>query len=245
MKYKYFLFLYFILWVLLFEFILPVNNILPKPSIVFISFADVWKDYNLPANYLSTVTVIYISLVAAYLLVRFFISGVLKTGSFLSQFILSLEWFAEFIPGIVIGLMLVYWFPGSEFIEFIFAFFTAFTSMLIYIQGRMRKVPAEYITSAVSLGIKEQKLNRHVRWKVIQPSLMKHILTLHFYIWSMIIAFEFIKRGYGLGSLFRNALEFKDLSALFSTFIITGVTIFLGSASIKYLKNKFFNWNIN
>jgi ABC-type nitrate/sulfonate/bicarbonate transport system permease component len=245
MKYKYFLFLYFILWVVLFEFILPVNHILPKPSIVYISFYDLWKDYNLPANYLSTVTVIYISLVAAYLLVRFFIAGLLKKGSLLSEFVFSLEWFAEFIPGIVIGLMLVYWFPGSEFIEFIFAFITAFTSMMIYVQNQIRTIPSEYITSVSSLGVKENRINRYVLWKAVQPSLIKHIMSLHFYIWSMMIAFEFIKRGYGLGSLFRNALEFKDLSALFSTFLITGITIYLGSASIKYLKNKFFNWNIN
>jgi ABC-type nitrate/sulfonate/bicarbonate transport system permease component len=243
MKYKYLLGLYFILWIVLFEFILPVNNILPKPSVVLLSFSDLWKDYNLPVNYISTVTSIYISLVAAYILVRFFITGFLKKGSFLSEFILSLEWFSEFIPGIVIGLLLVFWFPNSELIEFVFAFLAAFTSMLIFIQNEIKKVPGEFVSSVQSLGVNESKINRYVLWKAVQPSLIKHILTLHFYIWSMIIAFEYIKQGFGLGSLFRNALEYNDLSALFSVFVITGVTVYLGSLFIKYIKSKFFNWS--
>jgi len=243
MKYKKLLVLYFILWIVFFEFILPVNNILPKPSIVLLSFSDLWKDYNLPINFISTVTSIYISLVAAYFLVRFFISGFLRKGSFLSEFIFSLEWFSEFVPGIVIGLLLVFWFPQSEIIEFVFAFLTAFISMLIFVQNEIKKVPEEYATSVISLGVNENKINRSVLWKAVQPSLIKHILTLHFYIWSMMLAFEFIKRGFGLGSLFRDALEFRDLSALFSIFLITGVTIYLGTAFIKYIKNKFFNWS--
>ncbi|MFO7446881.1 MAG: hypothetical protein R6W90_10975 [Ignavibacteriaceae bacterium] len=243
-NYKYYLLIYLLLWVVLFEFILPVNNILPKPSIVFISFGDLWEDYNLPVNYLSTITAVYLSLLAAYILVRLLTGSLLKTTTPVTDFIISLEWFAEFIPGIAIGLMLIYWFPDSESIEFVFAFATAFTSMMIKIKSEVNDVPGEYTFSALSLGVKQNIVNRFVVWKAVQPALIKHIFTLHFYIWSMLIAFEYIKGGYGLGTIFRLALEYKDLSALFSTFIITGITIYAGAAGIKYLRGKFFSWSI-
>lgn len=242
-NYKIYLLIYFFLWIILFEFLLPANNILPKPSIVFLSFSDLWKDYELPVNYLSTITSIYVSLLAAYFLMRFLVIYLSKSGSKLADFIFSLEWFAEFVPGIVIGMLLIYWFPDSEFIEFIFVFATAFTSMLIRMQNEVASVPKEFLYSAASLGMKDKMISRFIKWKSVQPELIKHIFTLHFYIWSMIIAFEFIKGGYGLGSVLRNALAYRDLSALFSTFLIIGLTIYLGGLVIRYLKNKFFSWS--
>ncbi len=241
-NYKIYLLTYFLLWIILFEFLLPPNNVLPKPSIVLLSFGDLRKDYELPVNYLSTITSIYVSLLAAYFLIRMLVIYLIKSGSRLPDFIFSLEWFSEFIPGIVIGMLLIYWFPDSEYIEFIFAFITAFASMMIKMQNEVLTVPKEYIYSAASLGINDNMISRYVKWKAVQPQLIKHIFTLHFYLWSMIIAFEFIKGGYGLGSVLRDALAYRDLSALFSTFVIIGLTIYIGGLVIRYLKNKFFSW---
>ncbi|HSP87633.1 MAG TPA: ABC transporter permease subunit [Ignavibacteriaceae bacterium] len=242
-KIYYFLFTYLILWILLFEFLLPVNQVLPKPSIVFQSFPDLWNDYNLPENYLSTISVIYISLVLAFFSVKILSPYLVEKDNFISLFINSLEWFSEFLPGIIIGLVLIFWFPESEFVEFIFAFATAFTSLMIKFQNESEKVNEEYILSAQSLGVSENKISRLIIWKNIQPKLMGHLFNLHFYLWSMLIIFEFIKGGFGLGVIFNQALEYKDLSAIFSVFLITGITIYFGTLILKYIRNKFVFWS--
>ncbi len=242
-KIYYFLFTYLVLWILLFEFLLPVNQILPKPSIVIESFQDLWTDYNLPANYLSTISVIYISITLAFFSVKILSPYLIEKNNFISLFINSLEWFSEFLPGIIIGLLLVFWFPESEFIEFVFAFATAFTSIMIKFQNESENVNEEYVLSAQSLGLSENKLSRLIIWKNVQPRLTEHLFNLHFYLWSMLIIFEFIKGGLGLGVIFKQALDYKDLSAIFSVFLITGLTIFLGTLVLRYIRNKFVFWS--
>jgi ABC-type nitrate/sulfonate/bicarbonate transport system permease component len=59
----------------------------------------------------------------------------------------------------------------------------------------------------------------------------------------MLIFFEFANYGNGFGSIFRRALEFKDLSALVAAMIVLGIIIFLGATIIKFSKNKFFFWS--
>jgi taurine transport system permease protein len=237
-------FFYFILWMILFEFILPVNNILPKPSIVIQSFGDLWKDYNLPFGFLNTVASIYLSVLIAYLAVHFLSHFLAGRKGIVSDFIQSLNWFSKFLPGILIGLLLIYWFPNSVYIEFIFAFGTAFLSLVIFFQKRIEDLRPEYVDSAKSLGVTENRIKREIIWKALQPEVFSHIDELHLYIWSLIIAFEFIKGNSGLGNIFRLALLYRDLSALFTVFIIVGVTIFLGRRIIKYLHKKFAFWSL-
>jgi ABC-type nitrate/sulfonate/bicarbonate transport system permease component len=239
--YKYIAF-YFLLWVMLFEFVLPVNNILPKPSIVLASFPALFSDYQLLPNYISTIAVIYISLIAAYYSVKMFSFLPVKENRYVTDFIASLEWFSEYLPGIILGLLLIFWFPASEYIEFIFAFFIAFFSMMIRIQKTDFRIPEEYITASKSLALSDSLIKRKVSWKFYQADLLKHLTVIHFNLWLILIAFEYIKGGYGIGNIFHSALIFGDISAFFSAAIITGLTIYIGSTAIKYIKNRLIFW---
>lgn len=234
---------YFFIWIILFEFVLPVNQILPKPSIVFQSFPDLWSDYNLPLNYLSTVSIIYCSLFFSYYLVKILAPYLKEINNFISVFIYSLEWFSEYVPGIIIGLLLIFWLPESQYIGIVFAFGTAFTSIMIKFQKESENIKEEYIVAAQSLGFKDNKIIKLVIWKEIQPRLMEHIFNLHYYIWSVLIIFEFIKGGLGLGTIFKQALKFNDLSAIFSVFLIIGISVFLGKFGLKNIRRKFFFWS--
>jgi taurine transport system permease protein len=233
---------YFFLWIIFFEFILPVNKILPKPSIVLESFPALWSYYNLPANFLATVSTVYISLFLAYLLVKFLSPYLKEKDNSITVFINSLEWFSQYLPGIIIGLLLIFWFPNSAYIEFVFAFATAFISIMIKFQNESDSADEEYIISAKSLGLNENEITKKIIWKNVEPKLMEHVFSLHLYLWSLIIIFEFIKDSSGLGVIFRQALEYQDLSAIFSVFLITGITIFLGTLLLKYFKKKFVFW---
>jgi len=238
-----FLLAYLLIWLILFEFIIPASNVLPKPSIVFQSFGALWSDYNLLTNFLSTVSSIYLPLIIAYFLVMIISEFLFNRKSFFAAFISSIHWFGKYLPGLLIAFIIIYWFPDSNYIESVFVFFTALSSMIIFYQLEIENVEQEYIDSALSLGISKSNLNRKVLWKSVQPKLFSHIFEMHLYIWSMIIAFEFIKGGFGLGVVLKNALLYRDLSALFSIFIITGVTIFIGQTIIRFLKKKFAFWS--
>ncbi len=238
------LILYFILWILLFEFILPVNNILPKPSVVLLSFGALWSDYKLPVNFLSTICAVYFSLAIAYLIVWLLSEFLIKQNHFISDFLLSLHWFSIFIPWIILGLFLIYWFPASELVKYIFSFLIAFFSIMTHLKEEFGNVKREYIESAISLGANEKTVAKKIIWKSIQPQLFKRINFLQFQLWSLTIIFEYISGGYGLGNIYRHALNYRDLSAIFTITIIIGITIFLGTQLIKYLKNKFYHWSL-
>jgi taurine transport system permease protein len=114
---------------------------------------------------------------------------------------------------------------------------------MIKFQNESENVNEEYISSAQSLGVNENEITRFIVWKNILPRLTEHLFNLHFYLWSMLIIFEFIKGGLGLGLIFRQALEYKDLSAIFSAFLITGISIYFGTLILKYIGNKFVFWS--
>lgn len=239
-SYRYYLLLYFLLWIILFEFLLPVNKILPRPSIVLISFADLWGNYNLPVHMLSTIAVIYFSIALSYFFLKY-ILRFLSAGSVLNSFIISFEWFSKYVPGIILGLFLIFWFPNSEYIEFVFAFLASFFSLLIKANNYVTKINEEYIDAAKSLKSGKQEIEK-IKWKSIQPEIFSHLFELHYYIWLIILAFEFFKGGFGLGSLLRSALSYNDLSALFSVTLIIGFIVFIGTEILKYLNEKFAFW---
>ncbi len=238
----YFLTAYIILWILLFEFILPANEILPSPSVVILSFGALWNVYHLPVNFLSTVSVIYLSIAFSYFLIFLLKEFLIKDNHFIKYFFISLNWFSKYIPAAILGLFLIYWFPDSFLITFAFAFCVVFFSLINKFQLELSHINNNYVDTARSLGADEKIISNKIIWNSIQHKLAGSIIELHYYLWTILIIFEFIKGGYGLGSIFKQALNYKDLSALFSASIITGITLFAGLYTLKYLKNKFFHW---
>ncbi|MFZ0452648.1 MAG: hypothetical protein WCE54_12315 [Ignavibacteriaceae bacterium] len=234
---------YFLLWIILFEFILPSNNVLPKPSIVLDSFGALWKDYHLLRNFISSAASLYISIIAAYFLLRILNKFLLNEKTGIRNFVFSIEWFSKYLPGIVLGFLLIYWFPQSEYIKYLFIFVVIFNSLLVQHSGLFLKLNKAYIDSAVSLGAESTTISNKVVWKSIQPDLMDHIFNSHLYFWAILVFFEFANYGNGFGSIFRRALEFKDPSALVAAMIILGAVIFIGTAIFKLSKNKFFFWS--
>lgn len=239
----YFLISYFLLWIILFEFILPSNYVLPKPSIVIDSFGALLKDYHLIRNFVSSAASLYISIIAAYYLLRILNKFLLHEKTGIRNFVFSIEWFSKYLPGIVLGLMLIYWFPQSEYIKYLFIFVVIFNSLLIEHSRQSSKADKVYIDTALSLGANSSTIANKVIWKSFQPDLMDHIYRSHLYFWAMLIFFEYANYGNGLGSILRRALEFKDLSALIAAMIILGIIISLGAYIIKVSKNKLFFWS--
>jgi NitT/TauT family transport system permease protein len=237
----YLIIFYFLLWILLFEIILPVNSILPRPSIVLQSFGDLQQKYQLGWNYLSTISAIYFPLFLAYYLSKFLFPIVLQKGIF-SNVILSLEWFSKYIPAIILAMMFIYWCPQSEFTKFIFAFLISFTSLILKSKNLAENLGSEYSLGLRSFGVGEHSISRRVIWKGIQPNLVIHIIQQNIYTWASVILFEYVNLGFGLGTLLRKVLQFKDLSALVMIILIIGLSIFISTQIFKFIRLKFYFW---
>ena len=233
--------LYFLLWILLFELILPVSNISPKPSIVFQSLFDLVKTYQLGWNYLSTVSAIYFPLILAYYLVQI-IFPIILNKTLISDIILSVEWFSRYIPGIILAMILIYWFPQSEITKFIFVFLISFTSFMFRSKNLAENLGSEYSLALKSFGIEANSISRKVIWKAIQPDLTAHIIRQNIYLWASIVIFEYVNLGYGMGTILRKILQFRDLSALVMIFVIIGTSIFISTQLLKLIKNKAYFW---
>jgi ABC-type nitrate/sulfonate/bicarbonate transport system permease component len=103
----------------------------------------------------------------------------------------------------------------------------------------------EFIDAAVSLGARKNFISDKICWKVIEPALAESLTELHFYLWSMLLMFELIKGGSGLGTVLRTAILYKDLAGFFASVLIICLIIFAGASIIKYFKNRFIFWSIS
>jgi ABC-type nitrate/sulfonate/bicarbonate transport system permease component len=244
-KYIYFLSGFFLLWIVFFEFILPPNQILPRPSIVVVSIISLFRDYQFLFNLLSSVSAIYLSSFAACLFIWIFRRYLINNKNLFGHLAFSLKWISEIVPGILIGLFLIIWFPDSEFIKHIFIFFACFTYLINKSENELKKVNNEFIDAAASLGAGKNFISDKICWKVIEPALAGSMSELHFYLWSMLLIFELIKGGSGLGTVLRTAILYKDLAGFFASVLIICLLIFAGASIIKYFKNKFVFWSIS
>ncbi|MHB8578730.1 MAG: ABC transporter permease [Ignavibacteriaceae bacterium] len=232
----------FLIWLILFEFALPSNGFLPKPSIVFLSFSSLIKDYHLWRNFGVTVSEIYFALIISYFVNWLLCKYIIGSDWFFSSLDAFYKLF-KFLPAVILGMLLILWFPSSNLTGFIFALVIFIIPMAVKVKEESYKIKPEYIDAAISLGAGKNDLSTNIIWKAVQPSLLNYIFELHYLAWLLLIIFEFMKDGYGLGTIYLEALRYKDLSALFSISLITGITIFVGFYILKYLKNKFIHWS--
>ena len=244
-KYIYFLSGFLFLWIILFEFIFPPNQILPRPSIAVMSIISLFTDYHFLINLFSSISTLYLSFIAACLFIWIFKRYLINSKNVFGYVAFYLKWILGIVPGILIGLFLIIWFPDSEFIKYIFIFFISFTYLINNLEHEVKKVNSEFIDAAVSLGAGKNFISDKVYWKAVEPALAESLTELHFYLWSMLIMFELIKGGYGLGSVLRTAILYKDLAGFFASVLIICLIIFIGASLIKYFKNKFFFWSIS
>ena len=236
----YVLIAFILFWILLFQFILPYNFILPKPYFVILSFSDLITGYHIITNLFSTLSSVYVSIILSYLVLWVLRIYLVKGNNIIRFKVAALRWFAGFIPSIIIALFLIYWLGSSEYVKYIFGFFSCLILLFIKLEDELSNMGNEYIDAAVSLGARSGFIAGKIRWKSVEPAVTRYIPEMHIYIWSMIIIIEFIKGGAGLGVVFHQALIFRDLPVLFSTALFTVLFIFFVEIILKYINNRIF-----
>jgi len=228
-------------YVLLFEFILPVNKILPRPSLFFDSFVHIWRDYNLTSAFTITTSVVYLSLIISFIVVFAAISLLFKIFIELEGTILSLRLF-RYLPAFFFAIIFNFWFSEKLFAEFVFASLAAIFFSIQKLFEESKNVKEEYILVARNLGLTPSDIYEKVYWKSAQPTLIKYYERIHYCLWGIVLIFEFIGNSNGFGYIYRVALSYKDYTALFTFAIIISLIIWFGNFLIRVINKKLIHW---
>ena len=229
-------------YVVLAEFIIPVNNFLPKPSLFIDSFKYIWKDYQLLASIGYTVSFIYSSMILAYILI-FLTKGILiKFIVEFRQMIITIHLF-RYVPLFLILVFVSYWFPSSIIAEFIAAVILSLFHLIRKIFLESKNVKSEYLTVARNLGVPNAKVYGEIFWKELQPKLLSSLNRLQLYLWWVLLIYEFVGDANGIGAVIRSALAFNDYIALIYLILIVTLIIWWCDFLITQIERKLVFWN--
>jgi NitT/TauT family transport system permease protein len=228
-------------YIVLFEFILPMNRFLPKPSMLFESIIHIWKDYSLLYTVTATTSVVFISLVLGYVSAYLNSSQLLKfykqrPGSFE-----ALKLF-KYIPALLIASAFYFWFSEHLFAEILFTLLAACFMIYESLLKSSKEVNEEYILVGKNLGQTDSEIYEKICWRSAQPMVIKDLVEIHLRLWGLVLLFEYITNIYGLGHVIRSIIDYKDFTALFNIFILVSILIWIGDSFIRFIRTKFIFW---
>jgi len=232
-----FLFVY----IILFEFILPVNRLLPRPSLILKSFHLIWTGYNLTSALSNTLLVVYVALIVTYLIIYAKVPYLFKWFVQYKNSFITLGVF-KYIPLFFTLVIFNLWFNDKLYGEFIFAVLFCLVLSLNKLFNETGNVKEEYILAARSLGLTSNEISEKVYWKSVQPEFVKYFAKLHISLWSILLVFEFIGNTNGMGKAFQEALTDSNLTAVVMFGIIVSLFIAFGNFVIESFRKIFTSW---
>lgn len=237
-----FLFVLLFVYVLLFEYILPVNKILPKPSLLIDSIPALYSEYNLLYEMAITTSIIYLAIAIGFLFVwmlSYYFATIVNRNIGLFN---NLRLFKNF-PAFFFAILFAFWFEGSVFAELLFTVIVSTFFIAISFMNSAITLPNEYKDAASSLMIQGKKYHKNVTWKYSLPKMFDELHRLHYYLWVLVLIFEFVSAINGFGSIYKLALNYNDLSVIILLGIIIALLIWLGNSIIDYIEKKLIFWN--
>lgn len=230
-----------LVYVILFEFVLLENRILPKPSLLIESIAALFSDYNILGELAVTTTIVYMSMLLAYVLLTFIALVLINIFLNYDGIINGLRLFRYF-PAFFYAILFAFWFPFSFIAEFFFSFTASLFFLGLMIFQNTGKTKPEYVLTALNLGASEKKVYKDVVWKSVQPDVFHSLKRLHYYLWVLVLIYEYIGNSEGIGYLYSVLLEYMDFAALFAVAVVISILIWLGNFLIEFFDNKLIYW---
>ncbi len=230
-----------LIYICLFQFILPANKVLPMPAMLAESFISIWSDYNLLFSLAVTVSVVYLAMAAAYGIV-YLLKGVLSSIYFSHRQIISAFKIFKYFPAFLYAVLFDYWFTGSYYAEFAFAVIAASALMINHFLNELDNVKEDYIVFAAGLGVKENTIVSKILWNSAKDAMLRFLKRVNFYIWVVVLIFEYIANVEGIGHVYNRMLAYRDLAGLIAAAIIISVIIYGASKLIDYLYSKLIHW---
>lgn len=227
-------------YVLLFEFILLPNTILPKPSLLIEAFVSIWKDYNLLISFIETLSMIaaahFFGIIILWLLRKPIGKLIISNNSLFQSF----SFFSHFNLLFVIVLA-GFWFQSSIIVLSVFVVAFQIVNIISALSNKKNLSFPEYEQTALNLTGIESDLTE-VRWKSLLPEIFKEMISGNSKIILVILVYEYINLNVGLGHVVHQIWVYKDFTGLFCTAIIIFILSSISKMGLIYLKNKFAFW---
>ncbi len=227
------------IYISLFEFILPVNKILPKPSLLFESFFSIWPVYDLFIAFAITTTVVYLSLAAGYLLLILKSRYIIMAAYEFANSVDTLKLFRYF-PPFFVAILFTFWFRDSIAAEALFGLLTVLFILGNKLFVESKNARQEYLLVGQNLTLSKNEIYSKIIWKSVEPKVFGELTRAHYFLWIIIMIYEFISNIQGFGGVYRSALLYNDFSALIAIAIFISIIIWLGNLVIKAIGNKIF-----
>ncbi|MEE9431085.1 MAG: ABC transporter permease subunit [Melioribacteraceae bacterium] len=228
-------------YIILFEFILPANGILPKPSILIESVTSLFKHYNFLYAFGFTLSIIFFALLVGYFLIRIFRNTMLYFTRTFPTLISLLDTTKYFLM-ILLVFIFHFWFGNNIYGELFLAIIVVLGNLKIEYFKSANEVKQEYLDAAQSLNISESK-KTNVIWKSVQPKLFSSLEFSHYSLWTLLIIYEYINGTNGIGSVFRLAIKYNDFSVVVLLILIISTSLWLSTLLLNSIRAKFFFWN--
>jgi|GEM_PF-1650879 len=238
----YLILIFLFVWIILTELLFNDNQIFPSPSLVILSLQDLFSSYDFLLNLISSVSAIYISIFITILIIKIKYPFI-NNNSRIINYLMQIPKFFFIVPEILIGTLLIYWFRDSYFIKLFYAVFII--SIFIYqtiLKYDLSKI-ADKIDAVKSLSVTKGIVRKKIIWKFMEPEIFKNLIDNHVYLWSIVIAFEFIQNSDGIGFVLRSALEFNDLAIIISLIILIAIIVYAAEKLLKFINDKYYFWN--
>lgn len=228
-------------YVVLFEFALPPNDILPKPSLLLEAFTSLFGDYDILDKLFITASSVYAGMLLGFGLLYISRSFLYKTSGMFSKNTPGFNIF-RYIPAFFYAVLFSFWFEASIWAELVFAVIAVYFLLVKSYVSATGNVKEEYITAARSLGYSDKRISDEIIWKAVLPEIMSQLKTVHYYIWTGIIVYEFVGNNNGIGFIYNSIIEYKDLSALLGLAILLSILVLIGVIVLNSVSKKIINW---
>ena len=235
------LFTFLFVYIILFEFALPPNDILPKPSLLLEALAALFTEYKILDKLFITVSAVYGGLILGGILLFITRNLLFKISLNFDKNLNKLNIFS-FIPAFFYAVLFSFWFESSVLAEIGFAVIAVYFFFVKTYLKEISEVKPEYIESAKSLGFSDNKISGEVIWKSVLPGIFKKINSIHYYIWTGLIIYEFVGNNNGIGYIYNSIIEYKDLSALIGLAILLSILVLIGTLALNSINKKMINW---
>ncbi len=229
------------IYIVLFQSILPPNQILPSPASMIDSLGTLVSDYAFFNAIGLTAFLVVLIPILGFLccyVTRYYSPKLFLTYDLSSTLLFSFRFFSY----VFLLLFMVYWFGNSWIAELVFLMLVAGLEQKIFLAGEVRKINKNYFFTLQSLGMSEKEIIRDVVSKLIKPYVFEKIHMLFLLSWGWALIYEMISGNYGMGRLMLNAIEYNDISILTLSIVIMIVVIYLSGLLFKLIEYKIINW---
>ena len=148
----------------------------------------------------------------------------------------------KYFPPFFIAMMFAFWFGDSFYAELLFGILIVTFMMSNKLFKESTNVKNEYILVAKNLGLSKNKIYSKIIWKAVEPEVFKELFAVHYFLWIIIMIYEFVSNISGFGGVYRTALLYNDYSALIAIAVIISIIIFIANRLLTLIQNKIFFW---